>query len=208
MRSHLDVAYRLGLFLNQWHGGSVSSCQLTYRGEVADRDTKLLTNAFCVGLLERAIEDVNIINAEMLLCERGIELVENRNRELGAFSSSIQAEVSGDGRTVKAAGTVFGHNMPRLVMLDDYRLEAYIDGQLLIFTHKDVPGIIGRVGTAFGKHEVNIAQMSVGRAGDHPGGHAIGVLNLDSLPTHNALDEIRAIDAIEPRADNRVTLGR
>ena len=197
LRSHLDVAYRLGLFLNQWHGGSVSSCQLTYRGEVADRDTKLLTNAFCVGLLERAIEDVNIINAEMLLCERGIELVENRNRELGAFSSSIQAEVSGDGRTVKAAGTVFGHNMPRLVMLDDYRLEAYIDGQLLIFTHKDVPGIIGRVGTAFGKHEVNIAQMSVGRAGDHPGGHAIGVLNLDSLPTHNALDEIRAIDAIE-----------
>ena len=81
--------------------------------------------------------------------------------------------------------------------MDDDRLEAYLDGNLLIFTHLDVPGIIGKVGTAFGKHEVNIAQMSVGRATDKPGGHAIGVLNLDSQPTQAALDEMMAIDAID-----------
>lgn len=198
IRSYLDVAYRLGLFLSQWHGGSVSSCNLTYRGEVASRDTKLLTNAFCAGLMERALEeDVNIINAEMLLRERGIELIENRSHEMGAFSSSITAEVSGGGESVKAAGTVFGHNMPRLVMLNDYRLEAYIDGNLLIFTHQDVPGIIGQVGTTFGKHEVNIAQMAVGRAGATQGGHAIGVLNLDSQPSEAALNDMRAIVGIE-----------
>ncbi len=198
LRSYLDVAHRLGLLLSQWHAGAISGCHLTYRGEVASRDTKLLTNAFCAGLLERALEeDVNIINAEMLLRERGIELNESRSHEMGAFSSSITVEVSGGDRTVKAAGTVFGHNMPRLVMLDDYRLEAYIDGNLLIFTHQDVPGIIGKVGTAFGKHEVNIAQMSVGRAGEKPGGSAIGVLNLDSQPTQAALDEMMAIDAID-----------
>jgi D-3-phosphoglycerate dehydrogenase len=197
LRSYLDVAHRLGLLLSQWHGGAVSGCHLTYRGEVAGRDTKLLTNAFCAGLLERAlVEDVNIINAEMLLRERGIELSESRNHEMGAFSSSITVQVTGGERTVTASGTVFGHNMPRLVMLDDYRLEAYIDGNLLIFTHRDVPGIIGKVGTAFGKHDVNIAQMSVGRAGDRPGGNAIGVLNLDSQPTQAALDELQAIEAI------------
>ena len=87
--------------------------------------------------------------------------------------------------------------MPRLVMLDDYRLEAYIDGNLVIFTHQDVPGIIGKVGTAFGQHGVNIAQMSVGRATDSPGGAAIGVLNLDSQPTQAAMDEMLAIDAID-----------
>jgi D-3-phosphoglycerate dehydrogenase len=76
-------------------------------------------------------------------------------------------------------------------------LEAYLDGKLLIFTHQDVPGIIGRVGTAFGKHQVNIAQMSVGRAGDKPGGSAIGVLNLDSQPTQAALDEMLSIDAVD-----------
>lgn len=197
MRSHLNVAYRLGLLLSQWHGGSVAMCQLTYRGEVVDRDTKLLTNAFCVGLLERAIADVNIINAEMLLRERGIELQEFRSRETSAFSSSIAATVFGGDRTVSASGTVFGHNMPRLVTLGDYRLEAYIDGNMLIFTHRDVPGIIGKVGTIFGKYSINIAQMSVGRESQQAGGHSIGVLNLDSLPVQAAISEMMDIDGIE-----------
>ena len=198
LRSYLNVAYRLGVFLSQWHGGAISTCSLNYRGEVASRDTKLLTNAFCAGLMERALpEDVNIINAEMLLRERGIELNENRNNELGAFSSSITAEVSGGERSVKASGTVFGHSMPRLVSLDDYRLEAYMDGKMLVFTHQDVPGIIGKVGTAFGEHEVNIAQMSVGRAEQQPGGSAVGVLNLDSEPTAEASGAMLAIEEVD-----------
>ena len=198
LRGYLDAAYRLGLLMAQWHNGTISSCQLNYRGEVADKDTKLLTAAFCAGLLEKAMaDDVNIINAEMLLREHGIELTENRNRELGAFSSSITAEVNGGGQPVKAGVTVFGNNMSRLISIDDYRLEAYLDGHMLFFTHTDVPGIIGRVGTVFGQHHVNIGQMSVGRASQQPGGHAIGVLNLDGIPPTVALDQLMAISAIE-----------
>lgn len=198
LRGYLDAAHRLGVLMAQWHTGTVSSCQMYFRGEVADKDTKLLSAAFCAGLLERALtDDVNIINSEMLLRERGIELKEQRNRELGAFSSSITAEVSGSGQRVKAGVTVFGNNMPRLISIDDYRLEAYIDGHMLFFTHYDVPGMIGKVGTVFGRHQVNIGQMSVGRALNHPGGHAIGVLNLDSRPPQAALDELMSIEQIE-----------
>ena len=198
LRGYLDAAHRLGLLMAQWHSGSISGCQLNYRGEVADKDTKLLTAAFCAGLLEKAMaDDVNIINSEMLLRERGIELTENRNRELGAFSSSITAEVTGGGKHVKAGVTVFGNNMSRLISIDDYRLEAYLDGHMMFFTHTDVPGIIGRVGTVFGQHQVNIGQMSVGRAGQQPGGHAIGVLNLDGVPPKIALDQLMAISSIE-----------
>ena len=198
LRGYLDAAYRLGLLMAQWQAGSIGSCQLNYRGEVADKDTKLLTAAFCAGLLEKAMaDDVNIINSEMLLRERGIELTENRNRELGAFSSSITAEVNGGGQRVKAGVTVFGNNMSRLISIDDYRLEAYLDGHMLFFTHTDVPGIIGRVGTVFGQHQVNIGQMSVGRATQQPGGHAIGVLNLDGVPPKVAMDQLMAINAIE-----------
>jgi D-3-phosphoglycerate dehydrogenase len=198
LRGYLDAAYRLGMLMAQWHNGSISACQLNYRGEVADKDTKLLSASFCAGLLEKAMADeVNIINSEMLLRERGIELTENRNRELGAFSSSITAEVSGSGQRVKAGVTVFGNNMSRLISIDDYRLEAYLDGHMLFFTHTDVPGIIGRVGTVFGQHQVNIGQMSVGRATQQPGGHAIGVLNLDGVPPKVALDQLMAISAIE-----------
>ncbi|WP_164103621.1 phosphoglycerate dehydrogenase [Candidatus Laterigemmans baculatus] len=198
IRGFLDVAYRLGLFLAQYHGGGISSLRLSYRGDVCEKDTRLLTNAFCAGLLQRAMEEeVNIINSELLLRERGIELSEQKHRERGAFASSLTAEVSGDGRTVAASGTLLGQNMPRLVMVDDYRLEAFLDGHLLIFTHTDVPGIIGRVGTVFGRHQVNIAQMAVGRGSHQPGGHAIGVLNLDGMPPQAALDEVTEIEPIE-----------
>lgn len=191
LRGHLDLAYRLGLLLSQWHSGSVESCHLTYRGEVAKKDTKLLTAAFSAGLLERALaSEVNIVNASVLLRERGIRVTETSRMEPGAFSSSITVELVGDGKSFTAGGTILGNNMPRLILLGEFRLEAYLDGKLLIFTHNDVPGIIGRVGTVFGEHQVNIAQMSVGRAGLQPGGQAIGVLNLDSIPPQAAIDAV------------------
>ena len=94
----------------------------------------------------------------------------------------------------RAAGTLFGHSMPRVVQLEGHRLEAYLDGVLLVFTHHDVPGIIGRVGTAFGGQGVNIAQMTVGRAA--PGGDAIGVLNLDQAPTAEAIAAVAACPGV------------
>ena len=78
--------------------------------------------------------------------------------------------------------------MPRLILLNGYRLEAYLDGVMFIFNHHDVPGIIGKVGSVFGKHQVNIGQMAVGRAG--PGENAVGILNLDSAPPEAAIDEL------------------
>ena len=105
------------------------------------------------------------------------------------------AIVESGGQKFEAAGTLFGNNMPRLVRLGESRLEAYLDGKLLVFTHNDVPGIIGAVGTIFGNHRVNIAQMAVGRAA--PGGKAIGVLNLDSLPPPAALAEVSGHKDIE-----------
>ncbi|MGV3605450.1 MAG: phosphoglycerate dehydrogenase [Planctomycetaceae bacterium] len=190
LRGYLDLAYRLGLLMAQWKSGAVSGCNLTYRGEVTKHNTRLLTAAFCAGLLAQAVEEANIVNAEVLLRERGIRLTEENRSDMGAFSSSITVELACGDETLAAAGTLFGNNMPRLIRLGDYRMESYLDGNLLIFTHSDVPGIIGRVGTIFGNHKVNIAQMSVGRTS--PGGGAVGVLNLDTLPSQSAIDEVLA----------------
>ena len=189
LSSYLDVAYRLGIALAQRHRGSPTACRIDYRGEVAQKETKILSASFCAGLLEQAIdEDVNIVNSELLLRERGIELVEECSSEKGAFTSSITASLVSERRTYTAGGTVFGNNMPRLFCLDDYRLEAYLDGILFVFHHQDVPGIIGTVGTIFGALDINIAQMAVGRA--TRGGDAIGVLNLDSLPSAEAMEQV------------------
>jgi D-3-phosphoglycerate dehydrogenase len=197
LRGYLDVAYRLGRLLAQWNRGAAAACRIRYRGEVTQKDTRLLTAAFGAGLLEGALDaEVNIINAELLLRDRGIEVMEECRSEPGAFSSSITAEIVGDGEAHLASGTLFGNDMPRLIRLGDYRLEAYLDGTLLVFTHTDVPGIIGSVGAIFGKHHVNIAQMSVGREDDAAGGRAIGVLNLDTAPTPEAIQEVLCLEHI------------
>jgi len=197
LRPFLDIAYRLGLLLSQWHGGGIDKVSLTYRGEVSGRDTRMLSNAFCAGLLQRAIGDeVNIINSEMLLRERGIELSEQKHRETTAFASSIAAQVSGGDVSVSASGAPLGLKMPRLIMIDGHRLESFLDGTLVVFGHEDVPGIIGQIGTVFGKHKVNIGQMAVGRGSDAPGGTAIGVLNLDTPPSAEALQELIAIEGV------------
>jgi D-3-phosphoglycerate dehydrogenase len=197
IRGYLDLAYRLGLLMAQYHPAGASACHLTYRGELTQKNTRLVTAAFCAGLLERALEaDVNIVNAELLLRERGIKLTEESRAEPGAFSSSMSVEVTnGNQEQLVASGTLFGNDMPRLIRLGEHRLEAYLDGNLLVFTHTDVPGIIGAVGTIFGNHRVNIAQMSVGRAA--PGGGAIGVLNLDTLPPASALAEVASHKEIQ-----------
>ena len=195
LRGYVDVAYRLGMLLAGLQDGNARECRLNYRGEIADRDTKVLTAVFAAGLLKYALdEDVNLVNAEYLLRDRGIELTVESHSEMGAFRSSMSAELKTDSSQHKVAGTVFGQSMPRLVAIDGYRLEAYLDGCLLVFTHKDVPGIIGKVGTVFGEHGVNIGQMAVGR--DQAGGDAIGILNLDAAPTPESLEAMRNLPAI------------
>jgi D-3-phosphoglycerate dehydrogenase len=197
LRGYLDVAYRLGLLMAGLQPAGLQKCRLLYRGEIAEKQTKVLTAVFSAGLLQNALdEEANLVNAELLLRDRGIELVEESRTDMGAFRSSMTAEVSAGGSEHRATGTIFGQEMTRLVKLDGYRLEAYLDGCLLVFRHLDVPGIIGSVGTVFGQHGVNIAQMAVGRAGDHPGGDAIGVLNLDSPPSAEALEAVRRLPSI------------
>jgi D-3-phosphoglycerate dehydrogenase len=194
LRGYLDVAYRLGLLLAQVDHSPPVTCRLSYRGEVAKKDTRLLSAAFAAGLLQHAMEQgVNIVNAEVLLRERGIELVEQRSSDTGDFSSLVTAEVVSQERTSTAAGALFGSRWPRLVQKADCRLESYLHGTLMIFFHRDQPGVIGKVGTIFGRHQVNIAQMAVGRPTNKPGGEAVGVLALDSVPPAEALAEVQAL---------------
>ena len=86
--------------------------------------------------------------------------------------------------------------MPRLVMKNGCRLESFLDGTMMLFFHRDTPGVIGHVGTIFGRHKVNIAQMAVGRKAPQPGGEAVGVLALDSAPPAEALAEVLALPQI------------
>ncbi len=195
LRGHLNLAYRLGRFMAQWRPSGMSSCELLYRGEVAQKDTRVLTSAFCAGLLESSLDQaVNIINAEALLAERGVKPAIQLEREQRYFKSSITASITADGQRHTVGGTLFGTTMPRLIRLNQYRLEAYMDGHLLVFQHDDQPGVIGGFGNIMAAHQVNIAQMFVGRS--ERGGAAIGVLQLDEAAPDAAVQEALRIAGV------------
>jgi D-3-phosphoglycerate dehydrogenase len=190
VRLYLNLAWRLGMLHSQMDRGTLKNARLTYRGEAAHKHTKLITASFAAGLMESALEQqVNLVNATALARERGIVIEERVAEAPGDFGTLIQSEVTTERKTYLASGTLFGKQFLRLVRLGSYLLDAHIDGTLLIFTHMDRPGLIGFIGRTLGDEGVNIAQMNVGR--EDPGGEAIGVVNLDSVPSEKALEMLR-----------------
>ncbi len=196
-RLHLDIARRLGLLQAQLaKGASIQRATIEFRGDATKLNTKLLTTGFAMGLLEALLPDaVNIVNAQLLAEERGIKIDSSLNSEPGDFRTLLSSSVTSDTGTIDAAGTTRGSQYVRLVKLGPYRLDAYLDGTSLIYWHQDRPGVIGLVGTILGNYHVNIAQMMVGRS--DPGGPAIGVLCVDTIPPPEAIDEIRRDDRIK-----------
>jgi D-3-phosphoglycerate dehydrogenase len=195
VRQYVDLAHRLGMLQAQMADSAIHRVEITYRGDVTKKSTALITQAFVAGLLEKRLaESVNLVNAEMLARERGIEVVATNSPKKGDFSTLIQTDVSTEKRKTTASGTLFGNQYLRLVQIGPFRLDTYLDGTMLIFPHRDVPGLIGHIGTIFGRHHVNIARMAMGR--ESPGGEAIAVLNLDNEPSPAALTQVKGHPAI------------
>ena len=194
LKHYLDLTYRLGLLASQMiKGQALKSAEIDFRGEAAEKKTRLLTSAFSVGLLEAALDaNVNIINATSLAKSRGIQISETASGNSENFASMISIKLVTDQGEFEAAGTIFGRQFLRLVKLGPFCFEAFLDGLLLVYRHRDVPGLIGYIGTICGKNEVNIANMALGRQANHPGGDSVAVLNLDNELSAEALAEVLA----------------
>jgi D-3-phosphoglycerate dehydrogenase len=199
-RGYMNVAYRLGMLSAQMQLGNIKACKLRYKGEVAKKETTLLSSSFAAGLTTAVLDEaISIVSAIPLLKERGIDLVEEKTSEIGEFSSLITAELTGEHGTISLVATLFGNSMPRLVMIDNYQLEGYLDGNLLFIDHQDIPGVIGLWGTTLGKQSINISNMSVGRLKNSlqpEEQRNIGVLALDDEPDTPTLQEIAALPPV------------
>lgn len=192
LRHYLGLSYRLGLLSSQMiRGQSLKSADIDFRGDAAAKNTRLLKSVFTTGLLEGALDaSVNLVNASAVAQARGISITESASGDCENFASLISVRLQTDQKEFSASGTIFGNQFQRLVRLGRYPLEAFLDGVLLIYRHRDVPGLIGYIGSILGRHDVNIANMALGRQTDQAGGDSVAVLNLDSEPTQEALDEI------------------
>jgi D-3-phosphoglycerate dehydrogenase len=139
-------------------------------------------------------ETVNFVNAEHLAEARGIDVARSSHRQPGEYPQLIEVRLTGEGGTTEVGGTLFAATDPRVVHFDGYRLEFRLKGHLLVLRNRDVPGVVGKVGTLLGDAKVNIAEIHLARK--EGGDEAMAVLRLDEEPATEVLDRLSALPEI------------
>jgi D-3-phosphoglycerate dehydrogenase len=193
----LPLCRRLGrLAMALGESSSVERVEIEYLGRVAGRDTRLLTLAVLVGLLAgHTEEDVNLVNAPALAEERGIEISERSELHARDFTDLVRVTVASGGERVRVVGTTLGRlDRPHLLEAWGQRFNLQCDeGWLALFRYRDVPGMVGRVGTALGAHGINISAAAVGRQAPGVDGHgelAVMAVTTDAAVPQAVVDEI------------------
>jgi D-3-phosphoglycerate dehydrogenase / 2-oxoglutarate reductase len=195
----LPLATQLGrLAMKLAEGSSVERIEAAFMGRIADFDTRLLGLAVIVGALEgRTEEQVNLVNAPTMAQQRGIVFEEKAVSEAQDFNELIRVTVIAGGERVAVAGTGIGPNqVPHLVEVQGRRLTIELESHVTVFRYQDLPGMIGRVGTIFGAHGINISSAAVGHTPDGADGEerrlAAMVVTTDAAVPDTVVDEIVA----------------
>ncbi len=159
---------RIAVALAVAEGGSVDQVETDFFGRLAERDTRLLATQVLLGALAgHTEEDLNAVNAPHVAEERGIRTVERKQTSARDYTDLVRVQVSTGSGTVRVAGTLIGRrNRPHLVEAWGQRFDVQLEEHITLFRYRDVPGMLGRVGTAFGGHGVNIVSAAVGRQPD------------------------------------------
>ncbi len=188
-----QLAGRLGAFASQYAGAGLKSVEIHYRGAVARQKPQALTPVLLRDLLaSHFAESVNLVNAPVLAKERGIAVREVMSAE-GTFSTSIAVRIETPSGELAIEAALSGEE-PRIVGINGFRVDIRTSGTLLLFFNKDVPGMVGKVGTLLGDAGVNIAGLTNGRA--EKGGEALSVFNLDQTVDEAVLRKIEAIPGL------------
>ena len=195
LEPYLQLGERLGAFLAQVAAGALEEIRISYDGGLADLNTHLVKNAVLKGVLNQILsEEVNLVNAGTYAQGRGIQVIELRSSRRAAFANSLGIALKTETDCSSALGMVGLRNSLRILGINDIDIEAPLRGTLLYIRNRDVPGVIGRVGTVLGDRGVNIASFALGRNPDSR--EAIGLVNVDNPVSAETLNDIRAIPAV------------
>lgn len=191
----IKLAEKLGEFASQIFEGGVNEITIEYQGDARDINTAPVTIAAIKGFLSPILEEtVNFVNAIYIAKERGIEVRETKSSDEGDYQSLIGIRLRAKDKTSYFAGTLLSKKDPRIVMVDDFKVEIVPEGALLFMYNNDKPGVIGNIGTLLGKNAINIARMHFGRA--TPGGTAISVVSIDAHASPQIIDKIKRLPNI------------
>jgi D-3-phosphoglycerate dehydrogenase len=218
LRPYIELGERLGAFIAQAAPSpSFSRIRIRYSGEPAELGSHVVRSAVLSGVLNCVLsEKVNLVNASAAAAERGLVVEERSQRRERGFPNTVEVSVGNGGqndshetghagradveneksRGLTVEGTVISDGSPRILSLDGIGLEAPLEGTLLLTRNRDVPGVIGQIGTALGNLGVNIATFALGRRSPIHGAEAVAMVRLDGSVSDAILEKIRAIPSI------------
>ncbi len=199
LQPYFGLGEKIGSILGQIAQGAVSEIVVGYAGDLVDVDTAQLTRYIVKGVFQNQLEGINIINAMHVAKSRGVNIVVQSSSTASSFTNLVTVTVKTKQEEKTLAGTLLAGYGERIVRIDQYPVDFAPEGNLLLISHNDKPGIIGRVGTLLGSNDVNIATMQVGRK--VIGGSAIMVLTIDkSAPTLVLEDLSKLTEIVNVRA--------
>jgi len=193
VRLFMPLAEKLGLLLTYLQEGHVDEIEVEYLGGLAGNETGVLTVAVLKGFFQKVVfEPVNYINAPIFAKERGIAVRETKSEQTRDYVNLIMVRGRRDGEQVAVGGTLVGlTNAERFVHVYEYDIDMSPSQYMAFFRYADIPGMIGKVGTILGDHDINIAHMQVGRR--KIGGEAVMGINVDTPIPEEIMEEIRKI---------------
>jgi D-3-phosphoglycerate dehydrogenase len=191
----IQLAEKLGTFAAQLMNNPVSRAAVELWG-LDERLTKILSVAALKGLLAPYLaESVNFVNAQQVAQTRGIAISTTNHPTPRDYANLITFRAASASEETCVSGTLFHENNQRVVSVNNYRVEFKPVGHVLYILNKDVPGVVGRVGTTLGDHEVNIAEYNLARS--ESGGTAMAIITIDSPLSNDALTALRVMPAIK-----------
>lgn len=190
VKPYIFLAEKMGDMYSQMRNGRISEVEMIYTGKAEKLDIKPITTAGIKGLLSNFLQyPANMVNAPLIARERGIRIIEKKISSDPDVIGSITMKVISDKGTGSISGTVIGKEDARITAIDEYNIDLTPSGFVLITFHRDMPGIVGKVGTLLGKNDINIAYMQVGRKSFR--GEALMALGVDEDLPDEIMDEIR-----------------
>ena len=195
LQPYINLAEKLGSFSCQIFEGGATEIIVEYCGDAATVNTAPVTIAALKGYLNPILlETVNFVNAPFIAKERGIEVKETKSSDAGDFFSKITIRIKAKNKESYVSGTLYSKKDPRVIEIDNFKVEIVPEGELLLMYNNDKPGVIGNIGNLLGKNNINIARMHFGR--ESAGGRAISVVSLDAKPGPEVLDQLKALPNI------------
>ncbi|MFN2463505.1 MAG: phosphoglycerate dehydrogenase [Candidatus Dormibacteria bacterium] len=191
LKPYLGLAEKLGSLYAQAGSGGARRVELELSGQLSRYEPSYLTAQVIKGMLSPFTEErINVVNARLQAAARGIEVVEKRTDAQGSYPDLLTLRVEGSGTEFRAAGTVLPQG-PRLLRLGDFHIDIEPSGRFVLTYHDDRPGIIGSLGLALGRGNVNIAALQLGR--EAPRGRAVMIVAVDDEVPEAVRQELGAI---------------